>query len=204
MRIFVITMALLFSCFSYSDEIDLQDPNQVIHRVSTQTLARIGAEKARLKSDPNYISVVIEEELLPYFDYKYAAYKVMGKHLKTTTKEQRNNFVEAFKTYLVNVYGHILFEYDQQKFDILDNPHFKDKKIIAIAVKVRDENGQLTQLEFKLRKNKKSGEWKVFDVIAEGISMLGTKQSEFGELIQKNGIESVIELLKNKNSESAS
>ena len=182
----------------------MSDPNQVIHSVSTKTLARISAEKSRLQREPGYIKVVIEDELIPYFDYKYAAYKVMGRHLKKTSKAQRNNFVDAFRTYLVNTYGHILFEYEEQEFEIVDNPYFKGKKIIAITVRVRDSNEKITQLVFKLRKNKKTGQWKVFDVIAEGISMLNTKQSEFGELIQRDGINHVIELLKQKNSEFSS
>ena len=192
---------LLFSCFAYSSDIDMKDPNQVIRSVSVHTLTRITEEKSHLESDPSYIKTVIEEELIPYFDYKYAAYKVMGTSLNKTSKEQRDNFVDAFKSYLVNTYGHILFEYKQQKFEVLDTSHFKDKKIISIAVRVRDESNQVTQLAFKLRKNKKTSEWKVFDVIAEGVSMLNTKQSELGELIRKNGIDNVIELLKTKNSE---
>jgi phospholipid transport system substrate-binding protein len=206
MRIFSIVFALLFSCFAYSTPVDMSDPNQVIHSVSSKTLARIAAEKERLQSEPNYINVVIEEELIPYFDYKYAAFQVMGRYLKSkkTTGEQRNNFVDAFKNYLVNAYGHILFEYDQHKLDILDNPYFKGKKIISISVNVRDANDQVTQLAFKLRKNKKTGQWKVFDVIAEGISMLNTKRSELGELLQKNGIDQVTEMLKQKNREFSS
>jgi len=197
---------LLFSCFSYGADankmdIDLKDPNQVIRSVSVHTLTRINVERAHLDSDPAYIKTVIEEELIPYFNYKYAAYIVMGSYLKKTSKEQRDNFVKAFKNYLVNTYGHILFEYKQQKFEVLDTPHFKDKTIISIAVKVRDDNNQVTNLVFKLRKNKKTSEWKVFDVIAEGVSMLNTKKSELGELIRKDGIDQVIKLLNQKNSE---
>ena len=71
-------------------------------------------------------------------------------------------------------------------------------------MKVRDKNDKIVQLSFKLRKNQKSGEWKVFDVIAEGISMLNTKQSEISELIQRQGIDHVIDLLEKKNSEFSS
>ncbi len=204
MRILFTVITLLFVSFASSATVDMSDPNQVIHSVSISTFARITAEKERLQSEPSYINVVIEEELIPYFDYKYAAYKVMGRHLKNTSKAQRNEFVEVFKTYLVNAYGHILFEYEQQEIEILDNTHFKEKKIISIAVRIRDQNDQLTQLAFKLRKNKKTGEWKVFDVIAEGISMLNTKHSELNELIQKKGINHVIELLEQKNREFSS
>ncbi|WP_354624744.1 ABC transporter substrate-binding protein [Psychromonas sp. MME2] len=141
---------------------------------------------------------------MPYIDYKYAAYKVMGTHLKDTTEKQRDEFVETFKTYLVNVYGHMLLEYDQQEIKVLDNRNYEDSSIISVAVHVTDKNGKLTKLAFKLRKNKRTLEWKVFDVVAEGISMLSTKQSEINELIEKNGIDHVIKLLNEKNSELSS
>jgi len=195
---------LLFSTFVSSNSFDKTDPNQVIHFISINTFARIQADADRLHAEPAYIEVVIEEELLPYFDYKYASYKVMGTHLKNTSKEQRTQFVAVFRTYLVHTYGHLLYKYEQQELEIKDNKNFKDKNIVIIAVNVNDKSGQTTKLSFKLRKNKKTGEWKVFDVIAEGISMLNTKQSELNDLLQKKGIDHVIELLEKKNSEFSS
>lgn len=204
MRYLLIGMTLLLSGFAFSGEIDMSNPNKVIQSVSNNTFARITAEEARLQADPNYIQVVIEEELIPYFDYKYAAYKVLGAHLKKTTIVQRNEFVEAFRLYLVNSYSNILFKYDQQEIQISSNTNFKNANIVTIPVRVRDKNDKIAQLSFKLRKNKKSGEWKVFDVIAEGISMLNTKQSEISELIHRQGIDHVIKLLEKKNSEFSS
>ncbi|WP_298940454.1 ABC transporter substrate-binding protein [uncultured Psychromonas sp.] len=203
MRLFIYVFAFLYS-LSFSlmaVENDLTDPNKVLHTLSTNTFERLSSEKNKLAEEPEYIKVIINEELIPYFDYKYAAYSVVGANLRETTSEQRDNFVEAFRTYLINAYGHILIKYDQQTLTILDNNNFKGKKIVSVPVRMRDNNGQITQLDFKLRKNKKTGEWKVFDVIAEGVSMLDTKRSEFGSLIQKKGIDEVIKLLLQKNDE---
>jgi phospholipid transport system substrate-binding protein len=195
-----ILLSFICSLTNAADSVET-NPNQVIRSVSDKTFARITDEKNKLTSDPTYMQVIIEEELMPFFDYKYASYKVMGSHLQDTTIEQRNAFVEAFKHYLINAYGHILYEYDQQKVEIQDNDFYEDKGIISIPVRIIDENDKITQISFKLRKNKNTGEWKVFDVIAEGISMLDTKQSEFAELLHKKGVDHVIELLQTKNSE---
>ncbi|MEL0628707.1 MlaC/ttg2D family ABC transporter substrate-binding protein [Psychromonas aquatilis] len=203
MRLFIYVFALIYS-FSFSvtaKEYDLTDPNKALHTLSSSTFERLDKEKDNLDNDPTIIKTIIEEELIPYFDYKYAAYSVVGTHLKNTTAEQRSNFVDAFLTYLINAYGHILKEYDQQTLTILDISDFNDKKIVSIPVRMRDNNGQVTQLAFKLRKNKKTNEWKVFDIIAEGVSMLDTKRSEFGSLIQNKGIDEVIQLLLEKNDE---
>ncbi|WP_369434200.1 phospholipid-binding protein MlaC [Psychromonas sp. MME1] len=197
-------LALIFVSCSYAKIAEISDPNEVIRSVAIKTSERIDLDAERLKREPSYIKVVIDEELMPYIDYKYAAYKVMGTHLKDTTEKQRDEFVETFKTYLVNVYGHMLLEYDQQEIKVLDNRNYEDSSIISVAVHVTDKNGKLTKLAFKLRKNKRTLEWKVFDVVAEGISMLSTKQSEINELIEKNGIDHVIKLLNEKNSELSS
>ena len=193
----------IFTCsfFSYASDIDMSNPNTVLHSVAGKTLKRISAEKALISKDPSYVKVIIDAELLPYFDYKYAAYKVLGRNLKKTTKEERDQFVVEFRSYLINAYAHILSSYNEQKLEIIDNPYFKNKRIVNVEVKIRDENNKVTNVAFKLRKNKKTGEWRVFDVIAEGISMLNTKESEFGELIDRHGVNYVIELLKKKNNE---
>jgi phospholipid transport system substrate-binding protein len=206
MRLFIYIFVFLYSlsCHAFASENTSTDPNQALRILSSNTFARLDKEKSKLEQEPSYISVIIEEELLPYFDYKYAAYSVVGPNLKNTTEDQRNDFVEAFRIYLINAYGHILSNYNQQTLQILDNKNFNDKNVVNIPVRMVDNNGQLTQLVFKLRKNNNTGYWKVFDVIAEGVSMLDTKRSEFSPLIQKKGIDEVIELLQQKNSEFAS
>ena len=200
--IFVILSSLSFQVIA--DDSGLSDPNQTLELLSTNTFARLNKEKERLKVESEYIKIIIEEELIPYFDYKYAAYSVLGPNLKKTTPEQRTEFLDEFYKYLINAYGHILLNYNQQTLTILGNKNFKNKKIVSIPVRMTESTGQVTQLSFKLRKNSKTGEWKVFDVIAEGVSMLNTKRSEFDSLIKKKGIDELINLLQKKNSEFSS
>lgn len=198
---YVVAFFYLFSCAVLANVDILTDPNKVLHSVSENTFSRLANEAERLQSEPDYINAIINEELVPYLDYKYAAYIVMGKHLKKTSKAQRAEFVEAFKTYLINGYGPLLLKYDKQKITILDNKHFNGKKVVSIPVRMRDENDQQTNFEFKFRRNSKTGHWKVFDVITEGVSILDTKGSDITELIDKKGITEVTQLLLEKNRE---
>lgn len=50
-------------------------------------------------------------------------------------------------------------------------------------------------IDFKLSKDKKSQQWKAFDIIIEGISLVNAKQSEINAQISKNGIEQVAQEL---------
>ncbi|MCV5682131.1 ABC transporter substrate-binding protein, partial [Escherichia coli] len=71
--------------------------------------------------------------------------------------------------------------------------------ITAVNVSVKEAGKPDIFLEFKLRKNNKTGEWKAFDMVAEGISLLSAKQSELGGLIRQNGIDAVIAQLREHN-----
>jgi phospholipid transport system substrate-binding protein len=52
-------------------------------------------------------------------------------------------------------------------------------------------------LSFKLRKNRKTDDWKAYDMVAEGISLLSSKQSEFQSILRNDGIQKVIDLMNN-------
>jgi len=204
---FISYLIIAFYSLSFSAqaaEADISDPNNALQLLSDNTFARLNKEQAKLANNPDYIKVIITEELIPYFDYKYAAYSVLGPYLRKTTPEQRKQFVDAFYEYSINAYGHILLNYNKQTLTILGNKNFKGKKIVNIPVRMQENSGQVTQLSFKLRKNKKTGEWKVFDVIAEGVSMLDTKRSEFSALLQQKGVDDLIKLLQQKNNEFSS
>ena len=63
-----------------------------------------------------------------------------------------------------------------------------ESRITSIKVDIIDTPRPSIKLEFKLRKDKKSGEWKAFDMVAEGISLLSSKQSEWNTKIRQEGI----------------
>ena len=80
-----------------------------------------------------------------------------------------------------------------------DLKKFTESNITAVNVSVKEAGKPDIFLEFKLRKNNKTGEWKAFDMVAEGISLLSAKQSELGGLIRQNGIDAVIAQLREHN-----
>jgi phospholipid transport system substrate-binding protein len=49
-----------------------------------------------------------------------------------------------------------------------------------------------------VRKDRKTNQWKAYDMVAEGISMLSSKQSEFESILRQDGIDKVISLMRDK------
>ena len=163
----------------------------LIHSVSDSLFPRLAAEP---NADSAKLKAIVRTELMPYVDIKYAAYKVMGANIRSTDENQRKRFVSAFETYIVDTYSSALGKYDNQGITI-DPKTQGDAKSTVVNVTVRTKDGEDFQVAFKLRQNQKTQEWKVYDMVAEGISLLSSKQAEFNELIGKHGIDRVCEML---------
>lgn len=178
--------------------VDMKDPYKMLNEVATKTFNLIQANHDKM-TDRDFRINLIRTELMPYVDIRYASFKVIGNNYKQTTKEQRDNFISAFEIYIINSFADALGKYDKQQ---LVNPPYQKiadtEKLTTMKFLIREEGKQDLELVFKLRRNAKTGEWRVFDMIAENISLLQAKQSELGPLIRDQGIDSVTQMLKEK------
>ncbi|ELP5729147.1 phospholipid-binding protein MlaC [Vibrio vulnificus] len=188
-RLFLATTALLFSMNVFSGGlVDKTEPYQMMKQVSEQAFARLKAEQPKIQQDPNYLKVVVEEELMPYVNEKYAALKLLGTNLKGAKREDVNEFINAFRAYLVSSYAQVLTQYtDQQVAFAPEQPISEDQRITSVKVDIIDVPRPNIKLEFKLRKEN-NGDWLAFDMAAEGISLLSSKQSEWNGKIRQEGI----------------
>lgn len=175
-------------------EIDQSNPYTLVEQVANKTFARFEQDKQLIADNPDHLKVIVAEELMPYIDYKYASYKVLGQYLRDTSKDQRNRFVEAFKGYLISTYAQAFTEYTDQKVEYAKAQDFSGEKFTNVYVQVVEQGRPPIKLQFKARRLK-DGSWKAFDLVAEGVSLLSSKQSEITNLVRQQGIESVIDML---------
>ncbi|WP_394146475.1 phospholipid-binding protein MlaC [Vibrio atypicus] len=177
-------------------EIDKTQPYQMMKQVSEQAFDRLKSEQPKVQQDPDYLKVIVEEELMPYVNEKYAALKLLGPNLKGAKREDVGQFITSFRAYLVSSYAQVLTQYTDQNIAFGPEPKLDPKKsITGIKVEILDSPRPNIKLEFKLRKDKKTGEWQAFDMIAEGISLLSSKQSEWSGKLRQEGILAVAQEL---------
>ena len=186
----VLTLFSFFVVFNVSaQEVDKTQPYQMMKQVSEQAFNRLKAEQDQIRQDPEYLKVIVDEELMPYINEKYAALKLLGPNLKGAKREDVATFIVAFRSYLVTSYAQVLTQYTNQTIEFGPEPKVSSKKsITGVKVEIVDAPRPNIKLEFKLRKDKKSGEWQAFDMIAEGISLLSSKQSEWSSKLRQEGI----------------
>lgn len=167
-------------------------PYVLMQQASDKLFADIKSNQATIKKDPNYLRTIVRNDLLPYVQVNYAGSLVLGSHFKSTTPEQREKFFKAFSDFIEQAYAQVLTAYTDQNIQIEPAKEVGDKNLVSIRVNIMQNGGQAPiKLDFKWRKNSKTGEWQAYDMVAEGVSMVVTKQNEWSGILRQQGIEAL-------------
>lgn len=186
---------------SHAQTIRNDNPYLLLEQVADRTFSRIADERDQINQDLDYFRVIIREEMMPYVDSTYAAKRVLGRALKDTTEEQRQEFYAVFREYLVATYGRAFTQYDESIHRVeFDNANRFDPESRAVTVNTRviEEGRPPIRMDFKMRFDKTDELWKAYDLVVEGVSLLNSKQSEIASVIRSRGIDGTIELLREK------
>ena len=137
------------------------------------------------EEDSNLFIQEISNAFSPIVDFKRIARNVMGKHYKVATTSQKERFSEAFRTSLLNTYSKTLIE-------------FKDEKIIVLPPKYKSTSLNKVKVDIQIVTSSKSypgvysmyldsnNEWKIINIMINGINLGLTFRSQFYSLMEKN------------------
>lgn len=187
----MVIFLLMFTTSAFPSEIVPISPYVVLKSIGTKLFNRIAINQQEINKSPALMQVIVEEELMPSIDCRYASYIILGKNLRSTSKKQRAKFVSAMCNYLARTYAAALMQYKNQQVIFESEKSVKGKKIVAIKTQIVNSNKPTIDVIFKMRQNKKTGEWKAFDMTVEGISLLISKKAELSKRIAKQGVEQV-------------
>ncbi len=195
-RLLMVAM-LVIAPLAAANAADQTNPYKLMNEAAAKTFTRLKNEQPKIKQNPNYLRDVVRQELLPYVQIKYAGALVLGRYYREATPAQREAYFNAFGDYLAQAYGQALALYHGQTYQIQPEQPLGDAKIIAIRVTIVDPNGRPpVRLDFQWRKNSQSGNWQAYDMVAEGVSMITTKQNEWSDLLRTKGIDGLTAQLK--------
>ncbi len=182
--------------FQQVKAVNQSDPYDMIENVATKTFARMKLEKGEIQENPELLRDIMEQELMPFIDYRFSAYKVLGKYARTLKRKELLEFVSVFRQYLITSYAVAMGYYEDQIVEFEPATDYGNRTDVTVRAVIVDDVRPDIKVAFKVRKNKKTDMWTAYDMIAEGISLLSSKQSEFEAIIRKDGIQEVISLMR--------
>ncbi len=138
----------------------------------------------------------IEEIAYEIFDFTTMSKLVLARNWRKLDKEKRAEFVREFKRHLSRTYGTRLDRYDQEKVDVYAaQVEVRDD----VSVKTRIVGGQFDGAEISYRLRNRKDQWRIIDVVIEGVSLVSNYRSQFAEVLNSGTIDDLLAKLRDKN-----
>ena len=198
MKWLIVTILLVFMNVSVVWSANTQDALQLAENTSKQMLSALNQNRAQLQQEPQRIYELVENILLPHFDFETMARWVLGKYWRQASPEQQQQFTQEFRTLLVKTYAKALLEYSNEAINFLPLPATQADET-TVRSEVQPRSGPPIPINYSM--HVRGDTWKVFDVVIDGISLVTNYRSSLGGQIRSEGIDSVIKQLGERNSQ---
>jgi len=123
---------------------------------------------------------------------------VMGRGWQQATPDQRSRYMQAYKQYLLARYTTNFADYTGSKYTITDVKDEGDGQFtVNMQIKTANQQQQDTLAGYRLR-NAGNGQFKIVDIIIEGVSLITTQRSDFASVLQQKGVDGLISAVEAK------
>ena len=129
------------------------------------------------------------------FDFKELSRRTLGRDWKKMNGEQQKELVELFRTLLQGVYADLLLSYTDQKV-VFDKEKMLKKGRAEVQSNLILSDGRKVPIFYRM--TDKSGQWKVYDLIIEGVSLVKNYRTQFRKILAKGSPEKLLEILRKK------
>ena len=169
----------------------------LVKETSNRMIAALKDKSSDLDQNPKLIYDLVDEIILPHFDFERMSQLVLGKYWNRVGADEKEQFVNEFRTLLVRTYASAMSEYSDEEIVFL--PFHSDDKADDVTVKteVDQKSGFPIPIDYSL--HMRQGEWKVYDVSIDDVSLVVNYRTSFASEIKQSGVAELIKKLKERN-----
>lgn len=176
----------------------VKPPQEVVQDTSARMFDALRKNSATLRQDSSRIYELVNQIVLPNFDFELMSRWVLGRAWQQATPEQRRRFAEEFRTLLVRTYAKALLEYSDEDVRVPPQPPASGNQI-TVRTEVQPKTGRPIQINYSMNLGDEG--WKVYDVTVDGVSLVTSYRSTFASQIRSNGLDAVIADLQQRNAQ---
>ena len=173
-----------------------EDPTAVVRDTAEKVLNSLRTDRARYQDDQALFQLV-RDVVFPRIDRERTAQWVLGANWRTATPAQREQFIAEFSDLLLRTYGTALRQYDSEKLNYLPTQAAAGADRVTVRTEIIRPDGPKVSVDYLL--TNRSGEWKVYDIIIENVSMVVTYRSEYAAIIKRDGMDGLLKQLADRN-----
>ncbi|WP_203792556.1 MlaC/ttg2D family ABC transporter substrate-binding protein [Aquipseudomonas alcaligenes] len=159
--------------------------HEVVKSTTDQLLGDLKANKAAYQQNPQSFYDTLERILGPVVDSEGISRSIMTvKYSRRASDEQLKRFEDNFKRSLMQFYGNALLEYDNQSIRVLP-AKAEGADRASVGMEVRDSKGTVYPVSYTMVQL--DGQWKLRNVIINGINVGKLFRDQFADSMQRNG-----------------
>jgi phospholipid transport system substrate-binding protein len=139
------------------------------------------------------------EQLAPVikssFDMPFISRTVLGKYWETFNSEQRSRFVETFTQLSIATYAANFDRYSGERFKTIPEKEVSGGRVLVQTQLIKSD-GRQVQLDYLLQRT--DSQWRIVNIIAEGVSDLALKRADYSSFLKSKGFEALLKKLNEK------
>ncbi|EHA14990.1 MULTISPECIES: phospholipid-binding protein MlaC [unclassified Halomonas] len=162
-----------------------QSPEALVRDNVESLMEDLEGRKDYYANNLGELEALVDRNLDQVADFRYIGASVMGNYFRNATPEQRSRFADVFRQTLIDTYtrGLVTFDYDELRvLDAQQAQRYDDQA--SVAMEVVANNGQVYPVSYSLRLS--NGEWRVVNVIVNGINLGLTFRNQFDQAMRDN------------------
>ena len=193
-------LATAGSAVTQADDQDLPQP--LIEGMINELLDRLSVSAEQIEQDRSVAYELSNELVVPYLDFPRITRIIIGKYWRDANDEQRQHLIDEISTLLIRSYVTAMIAYaddtltDEQVVYLPSRYKAGDRKT-SVRAKISLDSGQTIDVRYSLYRTE--GQWKIYDISFENISLVLTYRTSFGATIKTNGLDALITKLENRN-----
>ncbi|MHA7833790.1 MAG: MlaC/ttg2D family ABC transporter substrate-binding protein [Algiphilus sp.] len=169
-------------------------PDEVVREAVQRVRGLIQENAETYTEDKDAFYAMIDREIIPHFDMPYIARLVLGRHARQAEPEQRRRFAIAFKETLTRTYADAMLQYNSSvEAEFLPLRMADDAERATVETRLKVEDGEPIPISFVM--HKVDGEWLIYDISVEGISLVTNFRAQFNQRIREDGLDALIKRL---------
>jgi len=170
---------------------EVLEPVKVVNKLHESLLT---AMKLGDKKGPSERYNLLEPIISQSFDFPKIARIVTGRHWKSASKTDQNQFKNSLLRLGTSSYASNFKEYSGHHFKVIKSKEFGKKAIVETTLIDSEDNS----IKIKYMLQKKENMWRIINVIAEGVSDLSLKRADYTLFLESNSLGVLAKTLNNK------
>ena len=175
--------------------------DEMIQSTVNQLISELRERRAELEADHGALYALVEELVIPKIAVNKVSRLILGPHWKTASEEQRERFTTGFMNLLMRTYATAMFEYTgEQELRFGEVTLRAEGRIAVVPTEVVVPAQPPVPVDYYCLLTA-DGHWQIYDIQVDGISLIISFRNQYGEYIDANGIDALIESLEQKTAE---